>query len=74
MNLLIMVPKLVDAVNVANSLAGLVGRICLSSLTLPVFPQQLQQQEGKHLYSRKEGTRPENSRSKNRYKNILPRE
>ena len=31
----------------------------------------LQQQECKHLYSRKEGQRPEN-RSKNRYKNILP--
>lgn len=31
----------------------------------------LQQQECKHLYSRKEGQRPEN-RAKNRYKNILP--
>jgi tyrosine-protein phosphatase non-receptor type 11 len=31
----------------------------------------LQQQECKHLYSRREGQRPEN-RSKNRYKNILP--
>jgi len=33
--------------------------------------EQLQQQECKHLYSRKEGARPEN-KSKNRYKNILP--
>ncbi|CDW54867.1 tyrosine protein phosphatase corkscrew [Trichuris trichiura] len=33
--------------------------------------EQLQQQECKHLYSRKEGQRPEN-RPKNRYKNILP--
>lgn len=33
--------------------------------------QYLQQQECKHLYSRKEGQRQEN-RSKNRYKNILP--
>ncbi|XP_064610345.1 tyrosine-protein phosphatase non-receptor type 11-like [Liolophura sinensis] len=33
--------------------------------------EQLQQQEVKHLYSRKEGQRPEN-RPKNRYKNILP--
>ncbi|XP_020898511.1 tyrosine-protein phosphatase non-receptor type 11 [Exaiptasia diaphana] len=31
----------------------------------------LQKQECKHLYSRKEGERPEN-KSKNRYKNILP--
>ena len=60
MNLLITVLKLFDAVNVANSLAGLVERICLSSLTLPVFPQQLQQREVNHLYSRKEGARPEN--------------
>ena len=33
--------------------------------------QQLQQQEERHLYSRKEGQRPEN-KPKNRYKNILP--
>ncbi|KAL5491000.1 hypothetical protein EMCRGX_G016213 [Ephydatia muelleri] len=33
--------------------------------------EQLQQQECRHLYSRKEGGRPEN-KSKNRYKNILP--
>ena len=33
--------------------------------------QQLQQLECKHLYSRKEGARPENKK-KNRYKNILP--
>lgn len=33
--------------------------------------EQLQQQEERHLYSRKEGQRPEN-KSKNRYKNILP--
>ncbi len=33
--------------------------------------ESLQQQECKHLYSRKEGQRPEN-RGKNRYKNILP--
>lgn len=31
----------------------------------------LQKQESKHLYSRKEGERPEN-KAKNRYKNILP--
>ncbi|GAB6023095.1 protein tyrosine phosphatase, non-receptor type 11 [Chamberlinius hualienensis] len=33
--------------------------------------ESLQQQECKHLYSRKEGQKPEN-RLKNRYKNILP--
>lgn len=33
--------------------------------------EHLQQQEVKHLYSRKEGCRPEN-KTKNRYKNILP--
>ncbi|KAF6198614.1 hypothetical protein GE061_008366 [Apolygus lucorum] len=33
--------------------------------------ESLQQQECKHLFSRKEGQRPEN-RAKNRYKNILP--
>ena len=33
--------------------------------------QQLQQQECKHLYGRKEGARPEN-KSKNRYKHVLP--
>ncbi|XP_022666879.1 tyrosine-protein phosphatase non-receptor type 11-like isoform X2 [Varroa destructor] len=33
--------------------------------------EQIQQQECKHLYSRKEGQKPEN-RSRNRYKNILP--
>ncbi|XP_074655818.1 tyrosine-protein phosphatase non-receptor type 11-like [Tubulanus polymorphus] len=33
--------------------------------------EQLQQMECKHLYSRKEGKRPEN-KNKNRYKNILP--
>ena len=33
--------------------------------------ESLQQQECKHLYSRKEGQRAE-SRNKNRYKNILP--
>lgn len=33
--------------------------------------EQLQQQECRHLYSRKEGARPEN-KTKNRYKNILP--
>ncbi|XP_050303193.1 tyrosine-protein phosphatase corkscrew isoform X2 [Anthonomus grandis grandis] len=33
--------------------------------------ESLQQQEFKHLYSRKEGSKPEN-RNKNRYKNILP--
>ena len=36
---------------------------------LPV--QVLQKQECKHLYSRKEGERPEN-KAKNRFKNILP--
>ena len=39
--------------------------------TVVLLPQQLQQQECKHLYSRKEGARPEN-KAKNRYKNILP--
>lgn len=33
--------------------------------------ESLQQQECKHLYSRKEGAKPEN-KAKNRYKNILP--
>ena len=33
--------------------------------------EALQQQECKHLFSRKEGQRPEN-KGKNRYKNILP--
>jgi tyrosine-protein phosphatase non-receptor type 11 len=33
--------------------------------------EYLQQQECKHLYTRKEGQKPEN-RVKNRYKNILP--
>lgn len=33
--------------------------------------EQLQQQECKHLFSRKEGQKPEN-KAKNRYKNILP--
>ncbi|XP_014258399.1 tyrosine-protein phosphatase corkscrew isoform X3 [Cimex lectularius] len=33
--------------------------------------ESLQQQECRHLFSRKEGQRPEN-RNKNRYKNILP--
>ena len=33
--------------------------------------EALQQQECKHLFSRKEGQRPEN-KNKNRYKNILP--
>ena len=33
--------------------------------------EQLQQQEHKSLYSRKEGAKPENKK-KNRYKNILP--
>ncbi|XP_039278631.1 tyrosine-protein phosphatase corkscrew [Nilaparvata lugens] len=33
--------------------------------------ESLQQQECKHLFSRKEGQKPEN-RNKNRYKNILP--
>ena len=33
--------------------------------------QHLQHQEVRHLYSRKEGMRPEN-KPKNRYKNILP--
>jgi protein tyrosine phosphatase len=33
--------------------------------------ESLQQQECKHLYSRKEGQKTEN-RNKNRYKNILP--
>ena len=33
--------------------------------------ESLQHQECKHLYSRKEGQRPEN-RGKNRFKNILP--
>lgn len=33
--------------------------------------ESLQQQEVRHLYSRKEGMRPEN-KAKNRYKNILP--
>ncbi|KAL8620318.1 hypothetical protein ACOMHN_059918 [Nucella lapillus] len=33
--------------------------------------EQLQQQEERHLYSRREGQRPEN-KPKNRYKNILP--
>ena len=42
-----------------------VNRVCSWSL------QVLQKQESKHLYSRKEGERPEN-KPKNRYKNILP--
>ena len=33
--------------------------------------ESLQQQECKHLYSRKEGQKQEN-KAKNRYKNILP--
>lgn len=33
--------------------------------------ESLQQLECRHLFSRKEGQRPEN-RAKNRYKNILP--
>ena len=33
--------------------------------------ESLQQQECKHLYSRREGQKPEN-KNKNRYKNILP--
>ena len=33
--------------------------------------EQIQQQEGRHLYNRKEGARPEN-KVKNRWKNILP--
>lgn len=33
--------------------------------------ESLQQQECRHMFSRKEGLRPEN-RAKNRYKNILP--
>ena len=33
--------------------------------------ESLQQQECKHMYSRKEGQKPEN-RAKNRYRNILP--
>lgn len=33
--------------------------------------EQMQQQETRHLYSRKEGVKPEN-RPKNRFKNILP--
>ena len=33
--------------------------------------ESLQQQECKHLFSRKEGQRPDN-KGKNRYKNILP--
>ena len=33
--------------------------------------EQLQQQEHKNLYSRKDGAKPEN-RAKNRFKNILP--
>lgn len=33
--------------------------------------ESLQQLECRHLFSRKEGLRPEN-RAKNRYKNILP--
>ena len=33
--------------------------------------EHLQQQECKHLYSRREGQKPEN-KAKNRYKNILP--
>ena len=33
--------------------------------------EQMQQQECRHLYSRKEGSKPEN-RPKNRFKNILP--
>lgn len=37
----------------------------------PFSTQVLQKQESKHLYSRKEGERPEN-KAKNRYKNILP--
>ena len=36
-----------------------------------IYFQQLQQTECKHLYSRKEGQKPEN-KAKNRYKNILP--
>ena len=33
--------------------------------------ESLQQQESKHLFSRKDGMKPEN-KNKNRYKNILP--
>lgn len=40
-------------------------------LMVLLYIQVLQKQECKHLYSRKEGERPEN-KSKNRYKNILP--
>ena len=39
-------------------------------LLIPIT-QELQQQDPKHLYSRKEGARPEN-KSKNRSKDILP--
>ena len=42
-----------------------------SNQNISCLLQQLQQQEVRHLYSRKEGQRPEN-KGKNRYKNILP--
>ena len=45
--------------------------VCLFLSCCLSHSQQLQQQECKHLYSRKEGARPEN-KPKNRYKNILP--
>lgn len=55
----------------------LTSNVCLTQLTqltqnlVFLSSQFLQQQECKHLFSRKEGQRPEN-RVKNRYKNILP--
>lgn len=47
--------------------------VVLNNNRLFVLPsiQFLQQMECKHLYSRREGARPEN-KPKNRYKNILP--
>ena len=45
--------------------------LVLISICSLLFTQVLQKQESKHLYSRKEGERPEN-KAKNRYKNILP--
>lgn len=45
------------------------GKLCVLKCVL--FFQFLQQMECKHLYSRREGAKPEN-KVKNRYKNILP--
>ena len=50
--------------------SGLLHHVYALTVCVPSL-QQLQQQECKHLYSRREGARPEN-KPKNRYKNILP--